>query len=390
MDRADYKALMPYCATDEQREKLELCSQLGQRGAARELGLSRGTISNMVERIRGRAAMRGYSPDDDAAGMAPPGFTVKGKSTLHGPDGSVKLQWVKTQKDAARSHEILLEELEDASERIRGLAKPAQSPSEVREDLIAIYPYGDPHLGLYAWGGPQGDAEDHFDLDRGVELLYRSTCQLVESVPPAGQALICFLGDFFHADNQNNTTRSGHQLDVDSRWAKVFRAGVNCAIALIRTALEKHATVHVVVEIGNHDTHSALALAVALDLFFEQETRVTVDQSARRHHYHRFGKNLIGIHHGDLTKPVNLPGVMAADRPQDWGETAHRAWYTGHIHTQTRYEYPGCEVESFAILPPGDAWTNSMGYRAKRSMDCIVRHHDRGEIARHTVYAADC
>ena len=57
---------------------------------------------------------------------------------------------------------------------------------------------------------------------------------------------------------------------------------------------------------------------------------------ARTTHWHRFGKNLIGVTHGDTVKAQQLGPVMACDRPEDWGETAYRFWYTGHVH-QNRY-----------------------------------------------------
>jgi hypothetical protein len=240
-------------------------------------------------------------------------------------------------------------------------------------------------VGLYCWAG---DGQEDFDLKSAVKLFSERTAHLVNSAHAAETALICFLGDFFHSDNnQNRTARSGAALDVDTRWSKVLRAGVNIAVELISLALSKHKTVHVIVEIGNHDDHSAVMLAVCLDAFFRNDPRITIDLSPARFHYYRFGANLIGVHHGDLVKPMQLPGVMAADRPEDWGQTKHRAWYTGHIHTQTRYDLAGCEVESFRILPPRDAWSQSMGYRAGRSMDCIIRHSEAGEVARHTVHA---
>jgi hypothetical protein len=385
----EFKRLKKYCITPEQKQRLHNLYESGsERKAAKIEGVGRNAISQTLRILRKRAARMGDSPDADAQGLAAEGFAVKGKSTLYDADGNIKVQWVKTQEDKEKRHEALLEELEMASERVKGLSLPTKAPVRLDTELLAIYPYGDPHVGMYAW---HGDSEKDFDLNKAVELMTVATASLVQAAPPAEKALVIFLGDFYHADNQSNTTtRSGAQLDVDSRWLKVFRVGVNTAVALIELAKRKHKEVHVIVEIGNHDDHSALALAVCLTMFFKDDPRITIDQSGQRYHYYRFGLNLIGVHHGDLSKPAALPGIMAADRAPDWGQVTHRVWYTGHIHNQTRYDLAGCEVESFRILPPRDAWTQSMGYRAQgRSMDCIVRHDIRGEIARHTVRAAD-
>lgn len=388
MDQVRYERLKKYCTTQAQLDRLTNVFQQGsERKAAKHEGVHRNAISQTIKMLERRAAEAGDSRDADAAGLAAPGYLVAGKSILYDEAGNIKLQWVKTKQKAQESHQQLLEILEEASGRIEGLATSVRLPKAVEDDLLAIYPYGDPHIGMYAW---HGDAQSDFDLDRAVSILTDATQRLVASTPPAGRALVAFLGDFYHADNQQNKTmRSGHALDVDSRWAKVFRAGVETAATLIKMALGRHKEVHVICEIGNHDDHSALALAVCLNMYFKNEPRVTIDTSAQRFHYYRFGQNLIGVHHGDLVKPAALPGLMAADRASDWGETSHRVWYTGHIHNQTRYDLAGCEVESFRILPPRDAWAQSMGYRGGRSMDCIVRHNVRGEISRSTVHASE-
>lgn len=388
MDKLEYESLKPFCKNDLQSERLRLTFELGSmQKVAKRLGTAANAIRQTIRVIKVEAARMGYSPDEQAARMAAPGFTVKRRSTYYNLEtGSPVREWLITEPEKLASWEALVQSMQEAGETLKGLAKPVKAPARADSDLLAIYPYGDPHIGMYAWSGDAGD--DH-DLAKAITLFSTVTSDLVASVPKAEQALICFLGDFFHSDNQSNqTSRSGARLDVDSRWSKVLRVGVHIAVSLIQLALSKHAKVHVIVEIGNHDDHSAVMLAVCLDAFFRNESRVTIDLSPARFHYYRFGSNMIGVHHGDLVKPTALPGIMATDKATDWGETSHRVWYTGHIHTQTRYDLPGCEVESFRILPPGDAWSHSMGYRAGRSMDCIIRHKTHGEIARHTVHAA--
>lgn len=388
MDIVRYERLKQYCTTKDQLKRLTKVYKLGsQRAAARAEGVNKTAVAQTIKLLERRSAEMGNSPEADALAQAPEGYLVSGKSTMYDENGNIKLQWVKTKHQMQENHERLMEALEEASGRIEGLAKPTKAPRGCDSELIAIYPYGDPHIGMYAW---QGDAQEDFDLPKAVEIMTNATKRLIASAPAAETALVAFLGDFYHADNQSNkTTRSGHLLDVDTRWSKVFRTGADTAVGLIQLALGKHKTVHVICEIGNHDDHSALTLAVCLDMYFRNEPRVTVDTSGQRFHYFRFGENLIGIHHGDLVKPAALPGIMAADRSKDWGKTSHRVWYTGHIHNQTRYDLAGCEVESFRILPPRDAWAQSMGYRGGRSMDCIIRHETRGEISRNTVHASE-
>jgi len=118
--------------------------------------------------------------------------------------------------------------------------------------------------------------------------------------------------------------------------------------------------------------------------YFNNNPRVKVDLSPAEHWYFKFGKVLIGATHGDKSKFSAMPGIMACDRPQDWGQTTYRYWYQGHIHHKHVEEFPGCVVEAFRTLAARDAWHSGQGYRAGRDMCAIVHHKNRGEIERHT------
>lgn len=112
---------------------------------------------------------------------------------------------------------------------------------------------------------------------------------------------------------------------------------------------------------------------------------MTVDRSPAKHWYHRFGRCLIGSTHGDTGKLHELPGVMAVDRPQDWGETAHRRWYVGHVHHESVKEGHGATVETFQTLAPSDAYHKGAGYRSGRSMRSDLWHREHGWQTRNVV-----
>jgi hypothetical protein len=204
--------------------------------------------------------------------------------------------------------------------------------------------------------------------------------------PACEQALIINCGDWFHADNMEGTTsRSGHILDVDGRYAKMIRVGVKVMRQCIESALMKHARVRVCNVIGNHDDTGAIWLSIALSHIYANEPRVTIDTSPAPFMYHEHGKVLIGMHHGHSCKPDRLPGVMATDQAQAWGRTEFRYWYIGHVHHQSVKEYSGVTVESFNTLTAKDAYSAWGGYRAQQNMKCIIHHAEFGEVGRHTV-----
>lgn len=315
------------------------------------------------------------------APKAPAGYHLRGVSTLLDGAGNPVQTWVKTTQDrAAVNLEALLEAIKSLPDSFRETHRPNAAPAHLDADLLCVYPIGDSHFGMYAWRDECGAS---YDLEIAERLHCEAIARLSASAPPAKHALLISLGDFFHCDsNLARTARSGAPLDTDTRWQLVLKSGVRAFRRMVDVALEKHEQVRVICEIGNHDDYSAVMLAMAMDAFYERDERVTVDTSPEPFHYHRFGKCFIGVTHGSECKPGELPGIMAADRPADWGQTKHRYWYTGHVHTEQVREHPGCVVESFRTLAPRDAWAHRSGYRADRDMRVDVLHREWGRITR--------
>jgi len=233
---------------------------------------------------------------------------------------------------------------------------------------------------MYAWWQ---DAGADFDLKLAEKLTCDAVDRLVASAPEGSTGLLLNLGDMFHADNQKNVTQSGHQLDVDGRWPLVQQVGLRAMIHCIRRMLEKHSTVIVRINKGNHDGHSSYALSLMLSCYFHEDPRVKVDLSPSVCWYYRFGAVNIGSTHGDTIKGKDMGAVMAADKPKEWGATTHRYWYVGHVHHKDVKEYPGVIVEYVRTLAARDAWHQGQGYRAGRDMQLIVHHRKFGEIERH-------
>lgn len=370
-------------ATPQQLEYLRAVNHHGSGGqAAKHLGVTKNAINDAMVRLKNRAVKQGYSPQHDMTRPVPDGMGVARVSTNYGENGEVKQQWVIATPDKARQEEMFRMFIDTLAQEVRPAAKlpKRRVQDHVDEELCCIFPMGDPHFGMHAWWA---DAGEDFDLKIAEDLTCSAIDRLVSVAPPAGTAVLLNLGDMFHADNQKNVTNSGHQLDVDGRWAKVQQVGLFAMIHGIWRMLEKFPKVIFRINRGNHDGHSSYALAMMLSCYFRNEPRVTIDLSPSTVWYYQFGKNLIASTHGDTIKGTAMPGVMAADVPQMWGETVHRLWLVGHVHHMDVKEYPGCVVEYIRTLAARDAWHAGQGYRAGRDMQCIVLHQDDGIIERH-------
>ena len=324
-------------------------------------------------------------PDSGALQPVPDGYVANGTSTLYRPDGSIAAQWVKTSIDAERQREILTAAVDAMAADLPRVA-PRKAKGAWRDDLLVVYPIGDGHVGMYAWGQESGD---DWDLSIADRVHCDAISALVQSAPETETALIVNLGDLLHYDSLAAVTpRSGHLLDADGRYAKMVETGVKIMRQCIESALTKHKRVHVISAPGNHDETGALWLSRLLAVAYEREPRVTVETTPSLFAYHRFGKVLLGVHHGHTAKPDKLPGVMACDRAKDWGETQHRAWLCGHVHHASRREYAGVTVESFGTLAAKDAYAANGGWRSDRAMTAIVYHRVHGEVARSRVTPA--
>jgi len=309
------------------------------------------------------------------------GYRVKGTSTLYDAQtGEARLQWVKTDVDKERQEQIQREIIAELCEGLPKF-KPVKAAAVGSVDLMSVVPFGDPHFGMYSWAEETGN---DFNLDIARKDLCAAVDYLV-SLSPSGRLVIANLGDFFHADNLEGTTsRSGNVLDMDTRLPKVIRVGVAAMRQCIETGLRHHETVEVVNAIGNHDDVLSMAMSIMLANVYENEPRIIIHDQPTPRHYIRHGKTFVGITHGHRTKDRDLPGIMATERPQDWGETAHRYFYRGHHHHDSVEEFNGCKVEQFRTLAPGDAWAVGGGYLSGRDMKMIVHHKEYGEMARHT------
>lgn len=385
--------LYEYATEAQQRILREIAKSTTSKAAAAKLGLSPSRVRATLTEVRKQASIRGFAPEaGQTTSAVAEGYFVKRRQVYRDVAGEITRSTEVHERDLRDKFETVLTAVEAAAERFAGIAQPKRwdkvtKPSAA--DMLAVYPFGDPHLGLFAWARETGDA--NFNLDIAEAVMFGAVDRLVGLAPVTEEALIISVGDLFHADNlQNRTMRSGHPLDVDTRYPKVYQVAVSTITRCIDRALEKHARVRFISAVGNHDDVSAHTLAVAISAWYRNEPRVTVDLSPGKFHWHRFGKCLLGVTHGDTVKPITkLPLIMAHDRAEDWGQTLHRHWYTGHIHQKTIWEEGGVVVESLRTLTSRDAYAAGHGYRTGQDMKLDIWHKDRGLIMSHRVGVED-
>lgn len=367
---------MPPISDDEwARTKSALDKHAGNAAAAaRELGLAASTVKARIQVARAKKLI----PD----GLPLEGYRVKGTSTLYNAEGEITATWVKTAIEGPSAEEISSQ----VSEALKDFQPPAgfsEAPSQVESDLVTLYPLADWHVGLLSWKKETGF---NYDLKIGQKTIELAMGRLIEGSPKSSQCVVLGLGDLLHSDNyENTTTRSKNVLDADGRYPKMLYTATQLILYTVDLALQKHENVLVRILPGNHDDQSAIAVTLAVSLYYKNNPRVTVDDDAGRFWWWSWGKVFLGATHGDKAKPKDLPLIMATRNAEAWGKAKFRHIHVGHRHNDAALELSGVTVETHQSPVAPDAWHVGMGYGAGRSVKAITYHKDQGEIMRHRV-----
>jgi hypothetical protein len=240
---------------------------------------------------------------------------------------------------------------------------------------------GDPHFGMLAH--KDETKVDDFDSEIAYRIMQGAVDYLVQAAPASKEALFVNVGDALHTDDSTNRTRrSGAQLDVDSRYYRIIKVFVWSMIHAIERLLKKHEKITVINAAGNHDPDSMQWIQLSLSLYFDNNPRVDVVMDPGHYQKYTFGDVLLGVTHGDGAKMEELPSIMAHLWAEEWGQSKHRHWLTGHIHHKVVKEFTGCKVESFNSMAPSDAWHARSGYYAAREMHSLIFHKQHGLVAR--------
>lgn len=381
---------MPYANKDDRnarRRQLTAERRAALGAAAPPQGFAPTVIST-----DGEGAVRAVRsiPENDGEERQQPivleGHQIRFVTSLLDAEGNVKLQYVRGERGADRYADALAavdRHFEGLAERVTWLPGPLPEPYAgygQDADLQVTLLLGDPHIGMLSWHLETGT---DFDLRIATAQLDRAVDMLIARAPQAQRLVIANLGDFFHAENdEQRTPRGGNKLDVDGRWGKILDLGFAALERCIERGLQKYPWVEVVNLPGNHDPRLARVLARWLATRFRSEPRVGVRGNDDPFMFVSWGKNLHMFHHGDGTKkPEQLKDVMSDyQEGVPWGAHPHRVIYTGHIHHLQRKEMVGVVWESSRTLAPGDYWHHHSGYRAGRGMRAVTHHKEHGHI----------
>jgi hypothetical protein len=283
-------------------EALAAVEQYGSITAAADaLGIKRPTFQSRVNEARRRKA----------------GMIVTGRSTLTDlRTGEPVMEWVKESLDrqkAAEAQRLAYAALASKLPRIAPTAPPRASEGQ----LATVYTLTDCHVGMLAWRREGGE---DWDLNIAEETLLGCFGHMIDTSPASELGIVNQLGDFLHFDGlEAATPTSHHLLDADGRFDKVVQVAIRILRRVVDLALAKHSRVHVILAEGNHDIASSVWLRQMFAALYENEPRVTVDDSPLPYYALEWGKTLLAFHHGHLKKNDQLPLLFAAQFAESGG-----------------------------------------------------------------------
>lgn len=383
-----YAALLPYCRTDAQRQKIEtLVKHPRHESAAQVLGLNVRVLRASLSSIRKHAARKGWDP---GAGFVHPVSAteqLQGHSTLYrfpenDPEGRV-IRWVKGRPEA----ESLVDALQNFADGLNAEIQPSpRVPLRQRglpADLANLFIITDYHLGMLSWPAETGQ---DWNLEIAAARFKAFFARAVSQAPPASSAVLAQLGDFLHFDGlEAMTPTSGHVLDADSRFHKVVQVAAHLMRWAIELLRDKYDTVHVIVAEGNHDLASSAWLQRMLAELFRDEPRVTVDVNPDPYYGFEHGQTLLLFHHGHKRPPANIDTVLVAKFQREFGRASYVYAHMGHIHSQKVLETNLMVVAQHRTLASRDAYASRGGWMSKQSADVITYHRKFGEVSRFTL-----
>lgn len=304
----------------------------------------------------------------------------KGRSVLWNPaTGEEKLEWVKTDRDKQKQLEAMQEAAEALKEDIPAIPE-IDIRNPVSNQLLNLFVLTDAHIGMLAWGEETGE---DWDTNMAEEMILKHFIAAVDRAPPARRAVFAQMGDFLHYDGiESVTPTSKHQLDTDTRFAKLVRTGIRISRQIIEMLLSKYASVEVIMADGNHDPVSEIWLRESFADRYRNQKRLHIDTSPAPFYAVEHGSTSLFFHHGHLKKIDQIDRALTAEFREVFGRTRYSYCHVGHLHHHIVKETELMQVEQHGTLSARDAYASRHGFKSARQAQVITYHEDYGDVGR--------
>ena len=270
---------------------------------------------------------------------------------------------IKPELNLKQIKEHLIEDLRNLSPKVLKIKR--ERPDDRKDlHLLEISAF-DLHIGKI---GIKGD-EYNFDIAEERlfsaidHLLYRAQGYYIDKI------LFIVGYDLLNSDGDwpsPSTTRGTPQFNTNNH-IDMYRTARRLMIKAI-DKLSEIADVHVMVVPGNHDRESVMHLGDCLQLYYENNENIKVDNNDCLMKAIPYGNNLIVSDHGDGPKINDLPGIISQRFKNMWSDVDYVEVHRGHFHTnkatklQAIEELNGITVRNLSSMSATDYWHDSKGF----------------------------
>ena len=291
---------------------------------------------------------------------------------VKGPEGSQLM----VKKDISIDYQ---KEFTDFVSAYKPKAYPIKSYTNTRYKLAVVCMF-DMHLGKIAFKHYTGNI-DNLRYQEDYEEEFHKLLDFIRTQSPE-RILLPIGNDLFNVDSTRLETIKGTKQSSTEDLHGVFSQGLDLMTLTIE-ALATIAPVDVILIPGNHAPTVETYLAIALKNLYALNPNITVDDRPIGRKYYSYGKNLIGLAHGEL--PLKkYAELLPYEAKEFFSNAEHIEVLVGDKHIEEIHKTPivdgdGLTVRRLAALTKTDLWHFNQGYSlSKRRSYVLIYDKQRG------------
>lgn len=297
-------------------------------------------------------------------------------------EGFEQKKWEATRKSAEKwdnfEASFISPLLEHMGQFLPLYTPPLVNIQRARNPFAVVANTGELHYGKAGWVSETGG---EYNREIAGQRLLDARAKMLQEVADRGRPekfYWALSNDFFHIDNESNSTTALTPQDCDGTVARIFAEGLEILFADADSLLQV-APLEVIHVPGNHDHLLSFAALRILAERYKGNKNVSVKMTARSRDYAVYGSTLMGFGHGNnALKPKDFIATMAKEASHWWSQTKHRAFFTGHMHTEVVRELVAGTHYQMKSLSGPDRYHEKNGYLSEAGMNSYVIDKERG------------
>jgi len=261
--------------------------------------------------------------------------------------------------------------LEAIQEALTDYKLPTISPLKTSTNktcgIINIY---DAHIDKLSW--VDETMEQQSSIDKNIEKFTGVFDSMLNEIKLQKSELIIFPvgNDFFNRNSiAHESTKKGTPQYSFVSGKVAYKMGLRAVIDCINKAAAVSKVIIPVIE-GNHDMDNVFYLGESLELLYENNPNVVIQNCGMKRKYSTYGNSMFGFAHGDVEKKKlnELPLSMAIDEPMLFAKAKYREFFLGDIHHKQEHvfkrtqDFKGVIVRFLRSAGITSKWEQDMTY----------------------------